>query len=120
MKINHQVVVFDSADLEGESTFWAGVLGGTVDREDDWHTVLVDGEPRIGVQLDPEHVRPDWPDGTSQQIHLDLWVEDVEPAHQHVTSLGAAVLKSTTLERRAAYQVYSDPSGHPFCLCWRT
>src|SRR5699024_3243146 len=40
MKINHQVVVFDSADLETESTFWAGVLDGTVDRDDDWHMVL--------------------------------------------------------------------------------
>jgi hypothetical protein len=28
MKINHQVVVFDAADLTAESTFWAAVLGG--------------------------------------------------------------------------------------------
>lgn len=120
MKINYQVVVFDSADLEGESTFWAGVLGGIVEREDDWHRVLVDGEPRIAVQLDPEHMRPGWPDGIPQQIHLDLWVEDFEPAHEHVIALGADVLRPTTLEQGSAYQVYSDPSGHPFCLCWRT
>lgn len=120
MQINYQVVVFDTADLESESAFWAGVLGGTVDREDDWHMVLVDDQPRIGVQLDPEHMRPDWPDGTPQQIHLDLWVEDFEPAHEHVTSLGAEVLKPTTVETGSAYQVYSDPAGHPFCLCWRT
>jgi hypothetical protein len=31
MRINHQVVVFDAADLAAESRFWAGVLGGTVD-----------------------------------------------------------------------------------------
>lgn len=120
MKINHQVVVFDSADLETESAFWAGVLGGTVDVDDDWHMVLVDGLPRIGVQLDPEHIRPDWPDGTPQQVHLDLWVEDIEPAHDHVMALGAQVLKSATYEEGSAYQVYSDPSGHPFCLCWTT
>ncbi len=35
VRIKHQVVVFDSADLAAESTFWAGVLGGTVDPEDD-------------------------------------------------------------------------------------
>jgi hypothetical protein len=35
MRINHQVVVFDAADLMSESSFWAGVLGGTVDAEDD-------------------------------------------------------------------------------------
>ena len=67
-----QVVVFDAADLAAESSFWAGVLGGTVDAEADWHMVLVEGQPRIGVQLAPSHVRPDWPDGTPQQVHLDL------------------------------------------------
>jgi len=36
MRINHQVVVFDAADLGAESGFWAGVLEGTVDAEDDW------------------------------------------------------------------------------------
>ena len=51
MRINHQVVVFDAADLGAESSFWAGVLDGTVDAEDDWHMVLVDGAPRVGVQL---------------------------------------------------------------------
>jgi hypothetical protein len=42
----HQVVVFDAADLAAESSFWAGVLGGTVDAEDNWHMVEVDGQPR--------------------------------------------------------------------------
>ena len=33
MQIAHQVVVFDAADLSTESSFWAGVLGGTGDVE---------------------------------------------------------------------------------------
>ncbi|MBI2709535.1 MAG: VOC family protein [Actinobacteria bacterium] len=93
MEIIHQVVVFDAADLAAQSTFWAGVLGGTVDAEDDWHMVLVDGRPRVGVQLAPDHVAPGWPDGTPQQMHLDLWVDDPLAAHDHVMSLGATVLK---------------------------
>ena len=64
MRINRQVVVFDAADLAAESSFWAGVLDGTVDEEDDWHRVMVDGESRVAVQLAPNHVPPDWPDGT--------------------------------------------------------
>ena len=117
MRIDHQVVVFDAADLAAESSFWAGVLGGTVDAEDDWHMVMVDGEPRLGVQLAPDHVAPDWPDGTpEQQIHLDLWVDDFEGAHEHVMSLGAKVLKPA--EPADNFQVYADPAGHPFCLCW--
>ncbi|WP_120005078.1 VOC family protein [Nesterenkonia muleiensis] len=119
MKINHQVVVFDASDLHAESQFWAGVLDGTVDAEDDWHMVLVDRAPKIGVQLAPNHVPPQWPDGEPQQIHLDLWVEDIEPAHQKVMDLGASLLKAETDEDpQAAFRVYSDPAGHPFCLCW--
>ena len=121
MRINRQVVVFDAADLEAESTFWAGVLDGTVDAEDDWHMVMVDGEPSVGVQLAPNHVPPDWPDGTpEQQIHLDLWVEDFEDAHDRVISLGAKVLKPAAADDNSPdnFQVYADPAGHPFCLCW--
>jgi len=119
VKINHQVVVFDTANLAAESTFWAGVLGGTVDAEDKWHMVLVDGKPRVGVQLAPNHVPPDWPDGAPQQIHLDLWVDDVDAAHAQVMSLGARLLKAAVDSDSAdTFQVYADPAGHPFCLCW--
>lgn len=44
MRIRHQVTVFDTADLATESVFWAGVLGGTVEPEDDWHMLDVDGQ----------------------------------------------------------------------------
>jgi predicted enzyme related to lactoylglutathione lyase len=119
MKINHQVVVFDAADLTTESTFWAAVLGGTVDPDDDWHMIYVDGQPRMGVQLAPNHVPPEWPDGTPQQIHLDLYVDDVKTAHDEVTSLGAKLLKpADDIESAEGFQVYVDPAGHPFCLCW--
>lgn len=120
MKINHQVTVFDAADLAPESAFWAGVLGGEVDAEDDWHMVLVDGRPRVGVQLAPSHVAPDWPDGAPpQQIHLDLWVDDIADARATVTSLGARLLRPEVVEDTAdAFEVYADPAGHPFCLCW--
>lgn len=119
MRINHQVVVFDAADLTAESTFWAGVLGGTVDAEDDWHMVYVDGAPRVGVQLAPGHAPPGWPDGAPQQIHLDLWVDDVTASHDEVVTLSATLLKrADDTESREGFQVYADPAGHPFCLCW--
>lgn len=117
MKIRYQVVAFDAADLEAESAFWAGVLGGEVDRDDDWHMVIVGGEFRVGVQLAPDHVAPDWPDGSPpQQIHLDLWVEDFAAAHDEVMRLGARVLKPA--QAGDDFQVYADPAGHPFCLCF--
>ncbi|HYN93534.1 MAG TPA: VOC family protein [Pilimelia sp.] len=119
MKINHQVVVFDTAELSAESSFWAGVLGGTVDVDGDWHMVLVDGDPRVGVQLAPDHTPPEWPGGNPQQVHLDLWVDDIDAAHAEVMALGARLLKPAADSNSADnFQVYADPAGHPFCLCW--
>jgi catechol 2,3-dioxygenase-like lactoylglutathione lyase family enzyme len=121
MNINRFVVVLDAADIDAESAFWAGVLGGTVAAYDDWHMVVVDDQSRLAVQLAPDHVRPEWPDGPQrQQIHLDLWVDDIGPAHEHVMSLGAQLLKEVTVtDPPDPFQVYADPAGHPFCLCWR-
>jgi catechol 2,3-dioxygenase-like lactoylglutathione lyase family enzyme len=120
MKVNRQIIVFDAADLDTESAFWANILGGEVDAEDDWHSVIVDGEWRLGFQLAPNHVPPQWPDGAQQQqIHLDLWVDDLETAHQEVTSFGARLLKpADDPNATEGFQVYADPAGHPFCLCW--
>jgi predicted enzyme related to lactoylglutathione lyase len=119
LKITQQIIVFDAADLAAESSFWAGLLGGTVKEDDDWHNVFVDGEWRLGIQLAPNHVAPDWPNGTPQQIHLDLWPDDLQAAHEQALALGARLLQpSENLEAAVGFQVYADPAGHPFCLCW--
>lgn len=119
MRIARQIVVFDADDLTAESTFWAGLLGGTVDADDDWHSILVDGEWRLSVQLAPDHVPPEWPDGTPQQVHLDLFVDDIRAAHDEAMALGARLLKpADDIDSAEGFQVYADPAGHPFCLCW--
>jgi len=122
MKITRQVIVFDAADLAAESSFWAGVLGGRViaDDDDGWHSVLdADGQWRIGVQLAPNHVPPEWPHGAPQQVHLDLHVEDAATAHDEVIALGARLLQTADdLDALEGHQVYADPAGHPFCIGW--
>jgi len=119
MTITKQLVVFDTPDLAGSSAFWAALLGGEVTRtEDDWHAVSVGGEERIAFQLAPNHVRPDWPDGQPQQIHLDLTVDDIEAAHAHALEVGAQLLQDADRSTESGFIVYADPSGHPFCLCW--
>ena len=121
MKIIQQVVAFDAADMTAESTFWSRLMGGKVEAEDDWHTIYVDGEPRIAVQLAPNHVAPEWPNGTPQQVHLDLWVDDIKTSHEEVMSFGATLLEATPdIDSREGFQVYADPAGHPFCLCWHS
>ena len=115
-----QVIVFDAADLHAESAFWAGILGGRVFEDDTWHSVTdAEGEWRVGVQLAPGHVPPDWPDGTPQQVHLDLHVDDARAAHDEAMALGARLLQpAIDLGADEGYQVYADPAGHPFCIGW--
>jgi predicted enzyme related to lactoylglutathione lyase len=121
MKITRTVVVLDAADIDAVSAFWAGLLGGTVEKDDDWHSILVDGQWRLGVQHAPNHTPPGWPDGTQQQVHLDLWVEDPQAAHERAIALGAQLLKpAEDTGEPDRFQVYADPAGHPFCLCWVT
>ena len=122
VRIIRRVVVFDARDIDAESAFWAGLLGGTVHRDDDWHSVVVDGEWVIGVQRAPNHVSPEWPDGVQQQqVHLDLHVDDLAEAERLAASLGARQLQPP---RRPAdnpdgtemFAVYASPAGHPFCF----
>ena len=123
MQIDRQVVVLDAAELAPVSAFWAGVLGGRVvpDDEDGWHSVLdADDHWRMGVQLAPDHVAPDWPDGDpGQQVHLDLHVRDAASAHDELLALGARVLATPhALDSPEGFRVYADPAGHPFCIGW--
>lgn len=120
MKKMRTVIVLDAADLDSESSFWAAMFDGHVVKDDHWHTVFdAQGEWRLGVQLAPNHVAPDWPDGTpGQQLHLDLHVEDQHSAHEEAMSLGATVLLSSNLDTDEGHQVYADPAGHPFCIGW--
>jgi hypothetical protein len=71
------------------------------------------------VQLAPDHIQPDWPGGTAQQVHLDLHVEDPRAAHAEAMSLGARLLQEADdLAAPEGFQVYADPAGHPFCIGW--
>lgn len=120
MRIMRQVVVFDAADLDTESAFWAGMFDGRVFRDDGFHCVMdSDGRWVIGVQFAPDHVSPDWPDGERQQVHLDLHVDDLATGHARAVELGARLLRPTDDPTAAeGFQVYADPAGHPFCIGW--
>ena len=119
MDLVRQVVVFDAADLDAESEFWAGIFGAHVFRDDSFHSVIdASGQWLVGVQLAPNHVPPDWPDGAPQQVHLDLHVEDPRAAHEAAVALGARLLQAGDLDADEGHQVYADPAGHPFCIGW--
>jgi len=123
MEIRQRVIVFDAADIGAESTFWAELLGGEVVGDDGWHSIVVDGEWVIGVQLAPNHVPPQWPRGEQQQqVHLDLHVDDLEAAGRLAIDLGGRQLQEPVRpadnpDGGEWFAVYADPAGHPFCLC---
>ncbi len=120
VRLQRHVVVLDAADIDTASTFWARLLGGRVFADDMFHCVL-DGEGRwlIGVQLAPDHIPPDWPDGNAQQVHLDLHVDDPHAAHAEAIAVGARLLQEAEdLAASEGFQVYADPAGHPFCIGW--
>ena len=113
------VVVFDAADLHAESAFWAGMLDGHVFDDETFHCVIDStGEWRIGVQLSPVHVPPDWPDSRRSKC---TWICTLRIRRKRSTQairLGARLLKGGDLESDEGNQVYADPAGHPFCIGW--
>jgi hypothetical protein len=122
VRVARRVVVFDARDIEAESALWAGLLGGVVHSDEDWHSIVVDGDWVMGVQRAPNHVAPDWPDGPQQQqVHLDLHVDDLQAAERLAAELGGRRLQAA---RRPAdnpdgeemFAVHASPAGHPFCL----
>ena len=78
-----------------------------------------ENKPHMGIQLAPDTSHPTGRTARRSGLHLDLYVKDIKSAHDEATSLGAILLKAAEdLEAEDGFQVYADPAGHPFCLCW--
>ncbi|WP_094289784.1 VOC family protein [Mycobacterium lehmannii] len=110
--------VVDCRDPMRLATFYADVLGGQVEKQDDTWVVLTDPQGRrLAFQLSPEHEPPRFPDPRgSQQFHLDIAVDDPDAAQHQVLDLGAT--RVSDAEEDAKFRVFRDPAGHTFCLVW--
>lgn len=114
-------MVLDAADVDTVSAFWARLLDGRVIAEDDAFHCVIDasGNWVLGVQRAPDHEGPDWPNGTSQQLHLDFHVDDPAAAEAQAIELGARLLDAAHhFDSDVGHRVYADPAGHPFCIGW--
>jgi predicted enzyme related to lactoylglutathione lyase len=49
-------------------------------------------------------------------VHLDLWVEDLEEAIQHVEELGGRRAAEVQELERGRIAIMADPEGNEFCL----
>ncbi|MFJ4688663.1 VOC family protein [Streptomyces sp. NPDC088789] len=112
-------VVLDCPDPRALAGFYAEVLGGTVEGDGEWVELHLPGGRTLAFQAAPGHVPPRWPAGEqSQQFHLDLTVPDMDVAEKQILALGAEPLDIE--DRTRNWRVYTDPAGHPFCLCRAT
>lgn len=86
------------------------------DAGDEVDPVVSPTEPGgIGIAFEAQmqgYPPPRWPDPAfPQQVHLDIFVTDIEAAEQLVLARGAA-----KLQQRPGHRIFADPVGHPFCL----
>jgi len=76
------------------------------------------GEIDLAFQRVDDYRPPRWPDDEHpKQYHLDFEVSDVEAEHRRVLDLGATLQKDCIGPEGYGWRVYTDPVGHPFCLC---
>ncbi|MET8404335.1 VOC family protein [Streptomyces sp900116325] len=119
MTVTLTSVIIDAAEVEPESAFWHRLLGGSITRMPSHHFIRAAGLPVLVIQSAPGHVAPSWPDGTSQQMHLDFTVDDLATADRTATEAGATRLRpidEVHPETRTGSRVYASPAGHPFCF----
>jgi catechol 2,3-dioxygenase-like lactoylglutathione lyase family enzyme len=108
--------VFDCPDPQALAAFYAEVLGMRIN-EDSGDFVVIGSRPgarELAFQRSPQWNPPRWPDpGGSQQLHVDIRVDDVDTAERKVLALGARRLHG---KEEHGFRVFADPVGHPFCL----
>ncbi|MDA8270312.1 MAG: VOC family protein [Actinomycetota bacterium] len=69
----------------------------------------------LSFQKVVDYTPPTWPSSTvPQQLHLDFAVEDLVIAERVALEAGATKMNNQPSPER--WLVFSDPSGHPFCL----
>ncbi|WP_345494170.1 VOC family protein [Nocardia callitridis] len=108
----------DSADTRQLGRFYCALLNFEVVHESDELVVLRGGGVLLTVERVEEHRVPDWPGNeVPKQMHLDLFVDDLDAAERAAIEIGAVKPDFQPAPQR--WRVLLDPSGHPFCLTIR-
>jgi hypothetical protein len=78
--------------------------------------ISASGEWYVGVQVVPDHVPPEWPDGAFQQVHLDLHVEDSRDAHEEASGLVPGCSSRATSTPASAIRCTPTRQATRFCI----
>lgn len=108
--------VIDCPDPAALATFYGGLLGWTpeVDEDGSW-AGFADGDRPFCFQKVDDYRAPEWPGQEHpQQVHLDVFVADLDEAEAATLALGAT---KHDHQPGTSFRVFLDPAGHPFCLC---
>lgn len=108
-------VSLDSADPGRLAEFYRQLLDFRVVYESAELVVLRGGGVLLTVERVDDHRPTDWPGNeVPKQMHLDLFVDDLDVAEAAAIGCGAVKPEFQPAPRR--WRVLLDPSGHPFCL----
>ncbi|MET9275543.1 VOC family protein [Kribbella sp. NPDC003557] len=113
-------VVLDCADPRPLAQFWAAMLDmpRTVEHSPDRIVIARadDHLPMLALQRVPNYQPPRWPDPDyPPQMHFDVGFDDRTEKERLALQLGGTQLPP----QGGSCPVYTDPAGHPFCLCYK-
>jgi catechol 2,3-dioxygenase-like lactoylglutathione lyase family enzyme len=107
----------DCPDPLALADFYGALLGmrRIVELPDGSLIAITDGAQTLALMRVSDYVAPTWPgQGQLQQMHLDVFVADLDDGVGRAVALGARVAEHQADPSR--WRVLLDPAGHPFCL----
>ncbi|MBO0608937.1 VOC family protein [Myceligenerans salitolerans] len=111
--------IIDCPDPMSLASFYAEVTGRPIkDGSDDSWAGIIFGEIELAFQRVENYRPPVWPsDEHPKQYHLDFEVDEIDAEQGRVVALGATLERDFVGPEGYGWRVYTDPVGHPFCLC---
>ena len=111
--------IIDCPDSMKLAAFYSEVTGRAImEGSHDSFAGITLGEIDLTFQRVEDYRPPIWPDDEHpKQYHLDFEVDEIEPEQRRVVKLGATLQKDFIGPEGYGWRVYTDPVGHPFCLC---
>lgn len=124
--------VIDTTDVRRLAEFYRALLrlhyrpgdeisGDDAEDDPDWLVLTAaDGTRELAFQLVDRLERTTWPSpDIPMQMHLDMTVAyraALETQRARAEDLGAQMISDESADPDEPLYVFSDPSGHPFCI----
>ncbi len=111
--------IIDCPDTMKLAAFYSEVTGLPVQEgsTEDWAGIRFGDIELAFIRVD-DYRAPQWPGSEHpKQFHLDFEVDDVDAEQARILALGAALQQDFIGPDGYGWRVYTDPIGHPFCLC---